>query len=98
MEHETMPMFRGKLQQVQDGPSVSDNPITGQYEVHGGGMSVMTWEGSFTVPANNLLGIGEYRLILDDGRSAYIRILGITSAGGQDRAVIKFKGNGPPPS
>jgi hypothetical protein len=89
-EEGEMPRFTGKL--LRDGAVVL-NRVEGSYKTGTTPDGFTNWGGTFT-PAVDL---GEYTLVLDDGSSGSIRVLGVSSGSGR-ATVANFKGNGPPPA
>jgi hypothetical protein len=85
--------FKGKIV-FADGTELTG--ISGDYQIHTNPNGIMGWTGSLLVPSGKHIGVGDYQLVLDDGRSAYINIFNIP-AGSRKLLVISFKGTGPPP-
>ena len=84
--------FNGKVVS-KDG---SETIVKGDYQIKTTPGGLTGWSGSFPPPGSKHLGVGDYQLVLDDGRSAYILILRVSSGSGR-ATVAEFKGNGPPP-
>jgi hypothetical protein len=68
----------------------------GSYAVSVSPNGLVSWSGSFFLSTGSGLGLGEYRLVLNDGRSAHILV---TSVQGRSSglSIVQFKGKGPQP-
>jgi hypothetical protein len=55
------------------------------------------WRGTIRAEAGKQLGMTDYRLTLDDGRTGVISIRGMQQSS-SGAAIITFRGQGPPPN
>jgi len=52
------------------------------------------WTGTFTIPAREIIEPGEYRIVLEDGRSGFI-IIAYAPSSSNSAMTGYFEGNGP---
>jgi hypothetical protein len=67
-----MPLFRGKI--VNDRGRVVTPSVEGFYQQRANPGGTPYWFGELTVPRGEVVPLGPCQLVLDDGRSARIRV------------------------
>ncbi len=89
-----MPYFQGKLVNAK-GRAVAE-PVEGDYQQRREPDGGVVWFGKCTLPLGVVVPLGPYQLVLQNGRTAQVRVVDGTykmdSAG-----VLQFEGVGPLP-
>jgi hypothetical protein len=86
--------FQGRIEDG-NGKTVVDN-LAGSLGEGVSARGLKSWSGSFTLPTGKGLQLGDYLLVLDDGRFASILVTSVGASSSGSR-VVQFKLTGPPP-